>query len=83
MTIKDAIEDLEARKAFLKRTCPHCWDPAIELALIELKERYRYLENPMHMIRKALDLLWCRYEGIDSEFIEEIISQIEDRMHAE
>ena len=39
MTIKEAIEDLEARKAFLKRTCPHCWDPAIEIALRALREK--------------------------------------------
>ena len=39
MTIDEAIEELEERKAFLKRTCEHCWDDAIELALQALKEK--------------------------------------------
>lgn len=39
MTILEAIEDLEKRKAFLLRTCPHCWDPAMEIALQALKEK--------------------------------------------
>lgn len=39
MTLEEAIENLEERKAFLKRTCEHCWDDAIELALQALKEK--------------------------------------------
>ena len=39
MTIDEAIEELEERKAFLKRTCEHCWDDAIEQALQALKEK--------------------------------------------
>ena len=39
MTIDEAIEELEERKAFLKRTCEHCWDDAIEMALQALKNK--------------------------------------------
>lgn len=39
MTIDEAIENLEERKAFLKRTCEHCWDDAIEMALQALKAK--------------------------------------------
>lgn len=39
MTLEEAIENLEERKAFLKRTCEHCWDDAIELALQALKAK--------------------------------------------
>ena len=39
MTIEEAIDELEERKAFLKRTCEHCWDDAIEQALQALKEK--------------------------------------------
>ena len=39
MTIDEAIQDWEDRKAFLQRTCDHCWDEPAEMALQALKEK--------------------------------------------
>lgn len=37
MNKREAIEELEKRKAFLMAQCDGCWDPAIEMALQALK----------------------------------------------
>lgn len=52
MTIQEAIENLEERKAFLQRTCEHCWDDAIEMALQALKEK-KYM----------IHCKYCKYYG--------------------
>lgn len=45
MTIEEAIEDLEIRKRMLQSSCYTCWDPAIEMALQALKEKYERENN--------------------------------------
>ena len=56
MTIDEAIQDWEDRKAFLQRTCEHCWDEPAEMALQALKEK-------RELIRKGLifckDCVYC------------------------
>lgn len=37
MTVNEAIQELESRKAFLMQSCVECWDPAMEMALQALK----------------------------------------------
>ena len=37
MTVDEAIQELESRKAFLMQSCVECWDPAMEMALQALK----------------------------------------------
>lgn len=37
MTVNEAIQELESRKAFLMQSCVDCWDPAMEMALQALK----------------------------------------------
>ena len=78
MTIKEAIEDLEARKAFLKRTCTCCWDPAIELALVTLKEKERWLSDPYMLLCYALERLHLTYNTIDQEVIDIILHMVKD-----
>ena len=78
MTIKDAIEDLEARKEFLKRTCTCCWDPAIELALVTLKEKDRFLSDPYMLLSYALERLHLTYNTIDQEVIHIILHMVKD-----
>ena len=39
MTVNEAIQELESRKAFLMQSCVECWDPAMEMALQALKRQ--------------------------------------------
>lgn len=37
MTVNEAIQELESRKALLMQSCVECWDPAMQMALQALK----------------------------------------------
>ena len=78
MTIKDAIDDLEARKAFLQRTCTSCWDPAIDLALSTLKEKERWLSDPYILMAYALERLHLTYNTIDQEIVDIIMHMVKE-----
>lgn len=81
MTIKEAIEDLEFERHVKEATCPYRWTHAQEYAYNNLKTIESWKDAPVKAIRYFLGVLWCKHEGIDQEFIEEIISQIEERIH--
>ena len=58
MTINEAIENLEERKAFLQKTCKDCWDPAIDMALNGLMlicELSNYLDDRINDFREIYD----------------------------
>lgn len=78
MKIRDAIEELEERKAFLRRTCTSCWDPAIELALSSLKEKERFLNDPLLLLAYALERLHMTYNTIDQEVVDIIMHMVKD-----
>ena len=81
MKLRDAIEDLEAREAFLDKTCVVYWDPAINTALKALKEKADFADDPLKGISYWLTRLWMKSDSIDTVFMNEIISQIEERIH--
>jgi hypothetical protein len=56
MTINEAIENLEDRKAFMMNTCPQCWDPAIDLALDGLKVIEKYTDLLGESIAESRDI---------------------------
>lgn len=39
MTVQEAVEALESRKAFLQQSCAECWPEEMEMALQALKEK--------------------------------------------
>lgn len=81
MTIKEAIEDLEFERHVKEVTCPYKWTKAQEFAYNNLKTISVWKDAPVKAIRYFLNVLWCKHDGIDQEFIDEIISKIEERLH--
>lgn len=56
MTINEAIENLEERKAFLQKTCKDCWDPAIDMALNGLKLIRQFTDDLDDCINESKDI---------------------------
>lgn len=84
MSIWEAIEDLEFTREKLIRTCPYKWTRAMEFALNNLRTIANWKKDPVKAIRYFLDVIWMKTnDQFNQEFIDEIISQIEDRMHAD
>ena len=64
MTVNEAIQELESRKAFLMQSCVECWDPAMEMALQALKaQRWipcseRLPEDGQEILATTTDNAW-------------------------
>lgn len=65
MTINEAIENLEDRKAFLQKTCKDCWDPAIDMALNGLKLIQQFTDDLNDCVNDSQDIYGSEVDSDD------------------